>query len=108
MADVRKKSVASEWFKGISRDGDGNTCSVEDECIVGFGLGDCQVMVDPAMAIPLGSTDSGNACDFVFNSTTRYRGAARLSTPASNITVAGHSPSSHWNLCWAKDTLGVD
>merc|ERR1719291_152451 len=36
------------------------------------------------------------------------RGAARLSTPVSNITIAAYSQSSHWNLCWAKDGLGTD
>jgi len=53
------------------------------------------VSVDPAMKIPLGSTDSGNASFNEFNSTVQFH--------QSEITITGHSTSSHWNLCRAKE-----
>ncbi|CAK0819822.1 unnamed protein product, partial [Prorocentrum cordatum] len=100
---VRVRSRDVEWLKGVSVDGD-NECSVEDECIVGSGLGKCTVMVDPAKTIPLGSTDAGYHSEFIFNSTTVSQAeSSRYPTPISDITIAGHSHMSHWNLCWKSN-----
>jgi len=84
------KKGNSSWLLEIRTHGD-VACNVEDECIVGSGLGDCKVRVDPAMKIPLGSTDPQ---DFR-NSSVQYH--------QSEISITGHSSSSRWNLCRAKE-----
>mmetsp|Transcript_48444 Transcript_48444/g.130523 ORF Transcript_48444/g.130523 Transcript_48444/m.130523 type:complete len:504 (-) Transcript_48444:122-1633(-) len=103
-ADSHRSNGGLEWLQGFSTEGDAE-CSVQDQCIVGSGSGTCKVMVDPSMAVPLGSTDSGYDCDFGINNT-MYRRAARYAAPASDITVVGHSQWAHWNLCWAAASLG--
>ncbi|CAK0833037.1 unnamed protein product [Prorocentrum cordatum] len=107
-ADSKKSvDVDHEWFQGVSTSG-GITCKMKDQCVVGSGLGDCKVMVDPTMAIPLSSTDSGHACDFEFNHDLKYSRAARNTTPTADITITGYESSSHWNLCWTRDTMEAD
>jgi len=95
-----KKGEAASWLLEIRTHGD-VTCTMEDDCVVGSGLGHCKVVVDPSQRIPLGSTDSGNTSFNEFNSTVQYH--------QSEITITGHSTSSHWNLCRSKeDASGVD
>jgi len=89
------------WLKGISAHG-GIQCTVDDECVVGSGEGSCTVMVDLAVPIQLGSTDSGNDCE-VISDDPDMTCPARFETPPSDITVKGKSAASHWNLCWKQD-----
>lgn len=104
LADWRQESGGNDWLHGITTDGDVE-CKVEHSCIVGSGLGTCVVMVDPATAKPMGSTDKGYATDFNDNNIVEKNRVARFSAPASNITVSGHSHSAHWNLCWGADAI---
>ncbi|CAK0828975.1 unnamed protein product [Prorocentrum cordatum] len=85
---------AGSWLLEVRTHGD-VTCAAEGDCVVGSGLGHCKVVVDPSQRIPLGSTDSGNASFHEFNSTVQYH--------ESEITITGHSTSSHWNLCRSKE-----
>jgi len=81
---------------------------MEGECIEGSGRGTCYVMVDASKeSVPLISTDTGYEVTFSgsawFGPALRfkeYRDAAQNLTSDHNITVEGHSDSSHWNLCW--------
>jgi len=104
-ASSHRNDDGLKWLQGFSTEGDAK-CSVQDQCIVGSGSGTCRVMVEPSMAIPLGSTDSGYDCDFGINNT-MYRRAARYAAPVSDIIVVGHSQWAHWNLCWAAPSLGM-
>jgi hypothetical protein len=97
----------NKWLTEVSTHGD-IQCSVENECIAGSGSGTCMVKVDHAVAVPLGSTDSGYDCDIAFNDTLKYSRATRNTTPTSDIKITGHSWLSHWNLCWKQDTSGID
>mmetsp|Transcript_63018 Transcript_63018/g.179144 ORF Transcript_63018/g.179144 Transcript_63018/m.179144 type:complete len:614 (+) Transcript_63018:79-1920(+) len=100
--EVKRSADDKEWLQGINTYGD-ITCRREDNCIVGSGLGSCKVIVDLAIAIPLSITDSWNASLVGFNSTMI---SARYSVPVSDITITGHSPLSHWSLCWPKGPQG--
>jgi len=99
-ADLQLKSEDSDWFRGITTEGDVD-CKVEHDCVVGSGLGTCVVKVDPMKAKPMGSTDKGYAVDFVDNNIVEKNRVARFSAPASDVTISGHSHSAHWNLCWS-------
>ncbi|CAK0853332.1 unnamed protein product [Prorocentrum cordatum] len=104
----REGSPYPAWLTGLEAAGHGVRCSMEEECIVGHGRGICYVMVDADReTVPLISTDSGY--EVTFSGSVRfglelrfkeYRDAAQNLTSDHNITVEGHSDSSHWNLCW--------
>ncbi|CAK0819582.1 unnamed protein product [Prorocentrum cordatum] len=96
---VKTQSRDTEWVKGISADREAK-CSVDNECILGSGLGSCKVMVDPAKAatfVPtLGSTDQTESVE------------SRAEVESGSIIVSGLSNTSHWNLCWKSSSLGLD
>jgi len=85
----------SDWLKGLSADHEAQ-CTVEKECVLGSGLGTCKVTVDPAQAVPLGSTDWTETV------------AMQNSAESGSITISGTSNTSHWNLCWKSGALGSD
>jgi len=100
----------NDWLAGLSTHGD-MKCSVEDECIIGSGMGACKVMLNPSVAIQIGSTDSGHHCEIALNGSLKHKRvqrAARLDTPKSDIIITGHSQLSHWNLCWKQDARRID
>jgi len=91
----------NEWLRGISTSGE-MQCSVDDGCVVGSGTGTCTVMVDASVPIELGSTDPGDDYDIASKGFAMAR-LAQFRAPKSDITITGHSGSSHWNLCWKHD-----
>merc|ERR1719291_43821 len=104
---VNAKSHDNDWLRGVSADRDAE-CSVEGECIVGSGLGNCTVLVDPAKAVPLGSTDAGNQSEILFNSIKMSQhGTSWYTKPETDITIVGHSSMSHWNICWKDNAQEV-
>lgn len=91
------ETSGSEWIKGISADREAQ-CSVENECILGSGLGTCKVTVDPAKALPyassLVSTERAGVVDVQNNA------------GSGSISISGLSNTSYWNLCWKSGALG--
>jgi len=101
------KTYDMHWLMGLSEEGDA-VCSVEGECIVGSGLGKCTVNVEPAKAVPMGSTDPGYQSEVTFNNISMNQHEQYLYTkPETDVTVVGHSSTSHWNLCWKAEGHGV-
>jgi len=95
---VKVKDSDNEWIKGVSADREAQ-CTVENECIVGSGLGTCKVTVDPAKAFPFASTlGSTGQTELV---------EVQNNAESGSITISGMSNTSHWNLCWKSRALGT-
>jgi len=91
-----------EWLKSITTQGSMN-CSVDNECVVGVGMGACRLEVDPAEPVVVGPTDSGYECEMASNGNTIEYPWKPFTHQDDDLTIIGHTESSHWNICWTRD-----